>query len=434
MPVIPEAAIAVADAGEHTGRMRSFSPMHYITSRLLAVAAIAAAPACVTIPDFDTDSTPGTSSLGPAPSTGFDSPTDTDDGQSETGVGTDDITTGAPMTSDPSTTGTTTDTTGFDPPETTDPSTTTGGALCDPAPGEAMGPCRDEGDPAGRCDGDLTCHETSDGSFCQPTCADCNAMLHDECVEALSGPDEFTCFAGQGCALPCETDAECADPLVCSLDGDGNRSCVWPGEPAPDLCGDPGEWFGPCRGSCLGGLCLSTETGSICLPPCDECTNPDAVACAESMSGVDLPLECVDDPNSPPGCGIPCVFTSPDTDTCEGGTTCDPDVGVCVWPKESPFACEPVHGAAFGSCTGATCAGGKCLITDSGTMCLPECSSCEDDSACVVGLGGGPDKFICADEGTTCAISCVFTSPDTDTCVGGTVCDPVEQVCVWPTK
>lgn len=216
----------------------------------------------------------------------------------------------------------------------TEPSeTTTDGDACQPDPGTAMGPCRTEDDPNGTCDPDLLCHLTPDGSFCQPTCASCGSAEHDACIDALSSAGRFTCFAGQGCALPCATDDQCAEPLVCAEDADGNRSCVWPGEPTgPGTCSHlPGALFGPCvDGFCGAGNCLPTESGDMCVPDCETCEDAGNIACSADLTTTDdVGLLCH---SIAPGCSVPCVFTSPTTDTCDGGTVCDPHFGVCVWP------------------------------------------------------------------------------------------------------
>ena len=261
------------------------------------------------------------STLGPHTSTSPD-PSTTGDGVTEA-----EVTSSA---TDSSTTSTDETTAAFG---TSTGETITDGDACQPDPGTAMGPCRTEDDPDGACDPDLLCHLTPDGSFCQPTCASCGGFEHDACIDALSSAGRFTCFAGQGCALPCSNDDQCAEPLVCAKDADGNRSCVWPGEPTgPGTCSHlPGALFGPCVDEFCGvGNCLPTVSGDMCVPDCETCEDVGNVACSADLTTTDgVGLLCH---SIPPGCSVPCVFTSPTTDTCDGGTDCDPHFGVCVWP------------------------------------------------------------------------------------------------------
>lgn len=102
------------------------------------------------------------------------------------------------------------------------------------------------------------------------------------------------------------------------------------GDTGPLPCAfPPGEWFGPCRGTCFGGMCIITTTGNICLPPCGACGDANAVDCSGELTTTDdLPLVCLD---GPVGCGVPCTIDG-DADTCDGGTACDPRRLICVWP------------------------------------------------------------------------------------------------------
>lgn len=98
--------------------------------------------------------------------------------------------------------------------------------------------------------------------------------------------------------------------------------------------------------------------------------------------------------------------------------------------------CQPGPKDTFGPCgEDNACNGNVCLQTKSGTMCAPPCEACMGGNQCVEDLSSlGDDVFQCTQSGNVsmCSIPCVFLNPDVSTCQGGTVCDLVTGVCVWP--
>lgn len=208
-------------------------------------------------------------------------------------------------------------------------------AGCDPQPGEAMGPCRAAVDPLGPCDDGLLCLSADVGSFCQPPCQSCASDEHGACVEALSGPGRFTCHPDQECSLPCSSDEECTGGTVCGEAFDRTKTCVWPHDDPPphpptECVPNPGDTFGPCLDNfgCNGGFCLSTPSGSMCLPPCGACDGPNE--CVDDIGGDLGGAFCLTNEH----CAVTCGFTNPEMteSTCQHGATCDPDTLFCVWP------------------------------------------------------------------------------------------------------
>lgn len=249
----------------------------------------------------------------PGADTGTSGDNSTSDGHS---TATDTDSSGVTSTGDEPTASDVTSTTG-DPSTTTGDPSTTGDEPCSPQPGFAMGPCRLAVDPAGPCNDDLLCVVTQEGSFCQPTCADCSAHLHDSCIEELSTlpVPTFDCFPANGCDLPCSDDDDCADPLICGFAFGDERICVWPStNPVCPSAGAPGTAFGACKPGnvCDDGLtCAIGLAGTVCQPDCDPqvgCT------CGGECTGV--------------GCRLPCIVAV----GCPGDMVCDPslDGGTCV--------------------------------------------------------------------------------------------------------
>lgn len=95
-----------------------------------------------------------------------------------------------------------------------------------------------------------------------------------------------------------------------------------------DSCSiETGKAFGPCRidSTCDAPFtCALTAVGTICQPPCDECTNAVHDACVKSLSEPGR-FTCV----MPSLCQLPCVTDA----ECAGGTICATTENLCVWPS-----------------------------------------------------------------------------------------------------
>jgi hypothetical protein len=212
---------------------------------------------------------------------------------------------------------------------------------------------------------------------------------------------------------------------------------------------EPGEPFGECRpvgdvkGRCDGdGKCLSLREGSICQPTCADCiadVDNHFDACIDALSNIE--------PNGRGECfaGEGCDIVCAEDEDCAAPLVCGHAVtemgefNACVWPHgdppDPPMLCEFDPGTWYGPCRG-TCFGGRCIITPSGDICLPPCDVCEsgDLDTCAKPLSVPPvPPLVCVvgEFGDTgCAIACDPDGPPV--CEGGTVCDEMNQICVWP--
>jgi len=124
-----------------------------------------------------------------------------------------------------------------------------------------------------------------------------------------------------------------SDPSSASSDGTSSDETS-----SSPLCQPgPKDTFGPCGedNACNGNICLQTKSGTMCAPPCEACMGGNQ--CVEDLSSLgDDVFQCTQSGNVSM-CSIPCVFLNPDVSTCQGGTVCDLDAGVCVWPPLDPW-------------------------------------------------------------------------------------------------
>jgi hypothetical protein len=94
-----------------------------------------------------------------------------------------------------------------------------------PQEGEDWGPCGLDDHNQFLCEADGLCLATVTGMICIPKCE-----IGSVCPEF--GCDGGTCNLGLGCALPCDSDAECPPGLLCDMANDAaNPVCVWSVQP-----------------------------------------------------------------------------------------------------------------------------------------------------------------------------------------------------------
>lgn len=185
-------------------------------------------------------------------------------------------------------------------------------------------------------------------------------------------------------------------------------------------CAGSGGLFGPCDDHlalrCLDGLtCTETKVGNICTPSSEAADDFGVAECA-AWRGMMACSQTLDS----------CFLACDGPDACKGGTVCDENAGMCVYPYE-PLA-TPDVGEPFGPCNDDdTCVPDSTCIERTygaiaGNICLPSCKVC-----------GEPDVILMSGTIGTLAPSCTLDSlcatpcSTQDDCLGDAVC--MEGVC-----
>ena len=98
----------------------------------------------------------------------------------------------------------------------------------------------------------------------------------------------------------------------------------------------PKDTFGPCDADheCDGGICMVTDSGTMCSPPCEACMGGNQ--CVEDIGGLGPDNFLCTQSGNISMCAVQCVLFSPDVGTCQNGAVCDPTFNVCVWPDPNP--------------------------------------------------------------------------------------------------
>ena len=98
----------------------------------------------------------------------------------------------------------------------------------------------------------------------------------------------------------------------------------------------PKDTFGPCDADheCDGGICMVTDSGTMCSPPCEACEGGNQ--CVEDIGGLGPDNFLCTQSGNISMCAVQCVLFSPDVGTCQNGAVCDPTFNVCVWPDPNP--------------------------------------------------------------------------------------------------
>lgn len=192
-------------------------------------------------------------------------------------------------------------------------------------------------------------------------------------------------------------------------------ACDWiePGE-----CLGVGEIFGPCNpdGSCSPDLqCIESTKGWICIPGAVAADDWEAATCASWRGD----MACSKEKDM-------CFLGCDGPDACKGGTVCDENAGMCVYPYESQVL--PDVGESYGPCDARdTCAAGNTCVKRTygaiaGDICLPACDVCETPEAIEASMSIGNLAPSCTSD-NLCATPCSTQ----DDCLGDAVC--MEGIC-----
>ena len=290
----------------------------------------------------------------------------------------------------------------------------------------------------GRCDGQGSCVECLDNSYCTPP-ETCDPQSHEcappACMNGSLDAGETDVDCGGTSCPPCLNNDSClvgsdcvsgfcGPGLVCTACSD-NAQC-----PATDFCqggictlklNDGSACLN--NAQCGNGNCVATSAGGIC---CNSACNGTCQSCAMTDTGQPNGVCSNVTPNTDPlnecptvpcrtgncgigACGVSAVNTPCDdgifcngTDTCDGSGACNHSGNPCPPDAIPDFNCSESCNEANDNCTAADPVGTPC--TD-GFFCTGSSDTCNGTGTCVG--GGNPcNGPLCTDGCNEAADAC----------------------------